>query len=79
MDPLLTTRLRPVREEFLGLRVSLHENRVLVKLQVVHSLEANVNRLYAVELGDAERLRPVRVSCRPLPRDERATGLEKSF
>lgn len=59
----------PLGEELLSLGVGLDQDGVLVKLEIVHCLEAGENRLDAVELGQAKRLGFIRVGSGALPRN----------
>ena len=77
--PVLALHLHPLGQELLGLGVRLDEDCVLVEPQVVHGLEAGEDRLNAVELGEAEGLRLVRVGRRAAPGDQGAARLEQSF
>ena len=65
--PLFFLGVDPLVKEFLSLGVRLHQDVVLVKFKVVHCLQTGKDRLNAVELGQAKRLRFIGVCGRSLP------------
>ena len=66
-EPLGLFFCDPVLEVALRLLVRLDQDGVLVEFEVVHGLHGREDRLDAVELGEAEGLRPVGVRRRALP------------